>query len=95
MCFHVGFVNHIQAVLVAQFIEIILVRIVRGTNRIDVILLHGEDVPADFFFRDGTSTGCTKFMPVYAIEYNPLAVQFHDAIFHAELPNTDLLRNNF
>ena len=42
--FNVGFCHHVQAVFVAEIIEVFIVSIVRSTNRIDVILFHQTDV---------------------------------------------------
>ena len=44
VCLVVGFVHHIDAPLVAEFVEVFAVGVVRGAQEIDVRLLHQSDV---------------------------------------------------
>ena len=44
MTFLIGLIHHIQAPTVAELVEVLAVRVVRGTQEIDVGLFHEADV---------------------------------------------------
>ena len=67
MRFQVGFVHHVQAQFIAQGVEGALVGIVAGTDGVDVITLHGEQVAADGIPPYGTACFGTEIVPVHSL----------------------------
>ena len=67
MRFQVGFVHHVQAQFIAQGVEGALVGIVAGTDGVDVIALHGEQVAADGIPPYGTACFGTEIVPVHSL----------------------------
>jgi len=49
---HVRFVHHVETEFVAQIAEAVIVRIVRGADRIDVVSLHREQIGTHSVDRD-------------------------------------------
>ena len=70
----VGFIDQINAVQIAHPIQEGPVRIMAGSNRIDVILLHCDDIFYDIIIGDTTSVIGREFMAVNAMENDTLAV---------------------
>ena len=48
MGFQIVLCNQIQTILVAQVVQCILILVMAGADGIDVVLLHGDDVPKQF-----------------------------------------------
>ena len=55
MAFHVGLGQHVHAVFVAEVVEYGIVRVVRGTDGVDIQALHAKDILLNFFGRDSTA----------------------------------------
>ena len=91
---HVRLVNDIESIDVSELIDAALVRVVRRAQRIDVIALHRDDVLLDLFRVDGTAAIAIELMTVHALEDDALAVDLHQAIFHFEFAEADVLRDD-
>ena len=66
--FEVGFGNQINTVFVAEFVEIRIVRIVRGAHRVDAHPLHKGDVLEHTLMADHIAIVRVEFMAVDALE---------------------------
>ena len=66
----------------------------RRAQRVDVIALHRDDVLLDFFRVDGAAAIAIELMTVHALEDDALAVDLHQAIFHFEFAEADVLRDD-
>ena len=72
--FNVTFTEHIQTVLVAQFVEDRGVRIVAGTDGVDVVALHLQDVVPDRFHGDRSAQIRVEFVTVHAPDHDAGAI---------------------
>ena len=94
MRFEIGFVNHIQAISVAEFINIAAVRIMRAAQGVDILPLHRDDVLLKIRRIHGPPALPVKLVTVHALEHNALTVNFHQAVFELELTETHVIGNN-
>ena len=85
----VAFVDHPQAVFVAQLDETGMGRIVTGSHRVDVVLLHEPHVLHHHSLVQGTSPVRVEFVPIDPTEKDPPAVHGEDAIHYGNPPKTD------
>ena len=74
VAFQVGLVDHVKTELIAKPIDHGCIRVMTGTDGIDVVLLHGSQVLAKFCLRYASSCNGTELMAVHAFEYNSFAV---------------------
>ena len=81
----IGFVDDVQAVLVAQAVELRRVGVVAGTHGVDVHGLHVADVAQHQLAGHHAAAVAVKLMAVHAVEDDALAVQAHDLVDHLEL----------
>ena len=95
MRFKVCLIDHIDSVFIAELIDQGCIRIMAGTDCIDVVLFHDLKVFAKLFFGHVSSTHRAEFMTVYALEYDTFSVQCHDTVFHLKTTESNLLRNYF
>ena len=95
MRFQICLIDHIDSILIAEFIDQRCIRIMAGTDRIDIVLLHDLKVFAKLFFGNMTSAHRTEFMTVDTLEYDTFSIQCHDAVFHLESSESNFLRNHF
>ena len=93
--FQICLIDHIDSVLIAEFIDQRCIRIMTGADRVDIVLFHNLEVFAKLFFGDMTSAHRTEFMTVHTLEYDTFAVQCHNSVFHLETTESNLLRNHF
>ena len=70
----VRLVDDVQAVTVAELVKTALVRIVRGTHGVEIVLLQKLQVAFDFIARDGAAPVAGKLVPVDAAKDETLAV---------------------
>ena len=92
---HVTLCDHIDTVFITQFIDADCIRIMTGTDGIDIVLFHDHQV-FDQFFSGYHATGYrTEFVTVYTFEDDSLAVQHHDGIFHLKTTEAHSLRDHF
>ena len=89
----VGLVDHIEAVVIAQAVELGPVRVVAGPDRIDIVPLHRDKVLHDVRDLDAAAALRRELVPVHTVEDDPLPVQAHDAVLHLEAAEADLLGN--
>ena len=85
MRLQIGFVDHVDAVFVAQFEPTGLVRVVRGAHRVDVVPFHEAHIPQHVLFRDAAAIPCVEFVAVDAAQHDPLAVDGEDATFDLDM----------
>ena len=95
MGFEVGFVDQVDAVLVAQFVPAFLVRVVRGADGVDVVALAEDHVIDHVLLGDGAAAFGVELVAVGALEHDALAVDGQDAVLDAEAAETDLLGRAF
>ena len=77
---HIVFRDQIKAELVAQPIEGGRIRVVAGADRVDVVLLHQDEVlPGDLVRHDAPAVA-REFMAVHAAEHNALPVEAQKAV---------------
>ena len=93
--FEVGFVDQVDAVLVAQFVPAFLVRVVRGADGVDVVALAEDHVIDHVLLGDGAAAFGVELVAVGALEHDALAVDGQDAVLDAEAAETDLLGRAF
>ena len=92
--FHVVFINHIQAVAVAELVQGALVRVVRGADGVDVVPLHGDEVAFQLFpLRDPPGHGA-EVVPVDPVEDQALPVQEQDPVLNFNPAEAHVLRNH-
>ena len=70
----VRLVDDVQAVTVTELVKTALVRIVRGTHGVEIVLLQKLQVAFDFIARDGAAPIAGKLVPVDAAQDETLAV---------------------
>ena len=88
---HVAFVDHIQPQLVAQVVQHAAVRIVAGADGVQVVPLHGDQVPPQMLRLHGPAALRAEIVPVRALEHDPLSVDQHEAVLHLKPAESDLL----
>ena len=72
---------HVDAVFIAQVIEVWSIRVVGGTYCVYVVPLHYEDVLKHFIFAHDPSFLLAPFMSVHAVEYESLSIEQYDTVF--------------
>ena len=94
MChgFQIVLCDQIQTILVAQVVQCILILVMAGADGIDVVLLHGDDVPKQFLmgvYAHSTTRNGAELMTVGTLEHDALAVEQHPIVLQLELAETD------
>ena len=74
MGLHIILRDHVESVDVAELIQSDIVRIMAGTDGIDIVPLHGHDVGERLLHAHHTSGQGTEFVAVDALKHNPLSV---------------------
>ena len=82
MAFQIVLRNQINAQLIAELIQSAVIRVVAGSQGIDVIALHGQQIPANHLRLDGTAGLGAEVVTIHALENDALPVQAHDAVLH-------------
>ena len=80
----VRLVNDVQAVAVAQLVEVAVVGVVAGAHGVDVHALHVPHVPLHQLAGHHAAAVAVELMPVHAVEDDALAVEAHDPVDHLE-----------
>ena len=70
MAFHIGFIQHIDAILIAQIVPVIIVGIMGSTDRVDIVLQHDADILLHHFPGESISVFGMGLMPVHTPEGN-------------------------
>ena len=85
----------VQAILIAQFIPKIVVRIVACTYGIDIELLHNPDILQHTLPRNNISIIRVHLMAVGSLNQYRLPVHKQLRIFNLDFTETYFYRNNF
>ncbi len=90
MRFDIGLIHHIQTEAVTELIPVRMIRIMRGTHRIEVIALHQQHVLQHIFRTHRLPAFRMKFMPVGTTDQNRLAIDQQQAVFDFHTAETDI-----
>ena len=93
--FEVGLSHHIKTVLVTEVVPTRVVRIVAGTHRVDVELLHHADVLHHALHTHHVAPVGVEFVAVGPLDQNRLAVDQQLCAFHFHLAEAHVLRQAF
>ena len=74
MGLHIILSDHVKSVRVTKRIDPGIIRIMTGTDRIDIVALHRNDIFYDLFCGNGTACFGTELMTVHAFKDDPLSV---------------------
>ena len=92
---HVGLRHHEQAVLVAQLVEARVVRVVGGTYRVEVVLLHQHDIAFNTIHADRAALEVVVVVAVHPVQLEVVAVDVEEPIFDLDFTHPDPLRDHF
>ena len=95
MGLHVGLIDHVKTIFITETVELRAVRIVTGTDSVDVVLLHGDQILTDDIFRDHPAGFGAEFVTVHSFKNDPLSVQEHDTVFDLKPSETNLFFYGF
>ena len=95
MALQITLCDHVDTIFVTQFIDADRIRIMAGTDRIDIVLFHGHQVFDQFFSGYHTTGYRTEFVTVNTFEDDSLTIQHHDRIFHLKTTEAHSLRDHF
>ena len=65
-----------------------------GTDGIDIILLHGDDILEQFLLRYMSSCNGAELMTVYALKYNTFTIECHNSVLHLKTAESNSLRDD-
>ena len=91
----VGLVVNVKADLVAEFVELPVLRIVAETYRIDIVGLHQLQVLAAKLSRDIMTGSLVMLVDIDALELDRLAVHEEKIAPELEPAEADIERNHF
>ena len=95
VAFQVGFIDHVNAVFVAQIIPQALVRVMAGAHGVDVVgFQHGHGGVHIIRINSAALFG-VPFVAVYTVEHHTLPIQAHDAVLHLKAAETDVIGHHF
>ena len=88
------FRDHIKTIFVKQIIDAHRIRIMAGTDGVDIVLLHGNDILHQFL--PGYAPACpgTELMAVHAFKHDTFSVEGHNMILHFKTSEAYPLRNH-
>ena len=72
--FQICLINHVNAILITEFINLRRIRVMAGTDPVDVILLHRAKILAQLFLRHMPSADGTELVAVHALKDDPPSV---------------------
>ena len=90
--FDIGFVDHVEAIAVAQSIPERMVRVVRTAHRVEVMLLHQFNVAPHRRFIHHLASLRVMFVAIHAAYQQRLAVQAEQAVFDSDAAKADIVR---
>ena len=93
MTFQIGLVNEINSIKITQLIPKSLIRIVTGTDCVNVVALHKQNVPHHVFSRDCPAFVHVKLMPVDSFKDQPFPIEAHDTVQQLEPSKANDLGN--
>ena len=88
MVFQVSLIHRVQAIVIKHGIHFSGIRIMRRTNRIDVVPLHGQHIPQHGLRRHSPSVHRMRIMPVGSLKEYPLAIQIKQRALHFDVTET-------
>ena len=80
VAFQIRFVDHIQAVFIAQRKQPGIIGIMAGADGVDVVPFHQQNVPQHFVHRGVIAQGGMGVMAVYALDFHGLPVHQEHAL---------------
>ena len=95
MAFHIVLINHIESQFVAEPVKRAGIWIMTGTDRVDIIPLHQQQIPADFLLRNSPAGFAAEIMTVHTLKDYPDPVHPDHAVPDFNLPETDPLAGRF
>ena len=95
MTLEVGLGTYIDAIFVAEVVEIWIARIMAGTDSIDIQLLHGADILKHTFAADNVATVWVHFVAVGTLDENGLTIEKDLTTLNLNMAETYLLANAF
>ena len=93
MCFNVCFINDHESVFVTHLVKERCVRIMTGTDCIEIVLFHQHQILSNLLHTDGKSRDWIGIMTVYPAELNLLSVKVNTFIPDFNLTKTDMIHN--
>ena len=72
--FQVGLIDHVNSKLITKLVDQRSIRIMTGSDGIDVILLHDGQILAELCFGYTSSCYGTEFMTVHTFKYNSFSI---------------------
>ena len=94
MALQVGLGLQIDAVFIAEIVEVWIVRIVTGAHVVDVSALHHHNLFLHLLARDGMSALGVRLMSVHALQLQRLTVHVEVAACQSELVGLSLCVQN-
>ena len=91
VCLKVGLVADVEAVFVAQFQKTRVVRVMAGTDHVDVVLFHDHKVADHVVHRRCVSEDRVAVVAVDALAFDLLAVDVQHIVSDGQLLEADLL----
>ena len=92
--FQIRLCHHIDAFPVTQIIPRNLIRIMAGTDTVDVMGMETVHIPPHLCLRDHSAAFCAPFMTVHSMKDQPFSIERHDSMIHGNPPEADLIRND-
>ncbi|MNP20948.1 hypothetical protein D3C76_1135490 [compost metagenome] len=93
--FDVSFRHHEQTVQIAQLVKARIVRIVGGAYRVDVVLLHQDQIFLDAIHTHRAPLAMIVIVAVHAVEHHVMVVDEHQAVAHLDVAEAHALRHHF
>ena len=94
MRFKVGLSSHIDSIFITEVIPARIIRIMTGTNSVDIQLLHNFNILNHALHADHIATIRIYFMTVSTLDQDRLAIDQKLCILDFHIAETYLLRNN-
>ncbi|MNI87164.1 hypothetical protein D3C73_1443390 [compost metagenome] len=94
MGFDVGLGHHKQAVDIAQLIEARIVRVMRGTHRVNVVLLHQQQIFFDPIHSDRAAFQMIVIVAVNTVQHYVVVVDVKQPVADRNVAESDALRNH-
>ena len=92
---HIRFSHYKQAVQVAKLVKARVVRVVGGTYRVDIVLLHQDQVALHAIHPHRAAPQMIVVMTIDAVQLQITVVNVEQAVFHLDIPKPDALRDDF
>ena len=88
MVFQVSLIHRVQAIVIKHGIHFSGIRIMRRTNRIDVVPLHGQHIPQHRLCCHRTTIHRMRIVTVGSLKEYPLAIQIKQRALHFDVTET-------